>query len=145
VVREGPAGKGLTRCLLVRTGEVQCAIPLHQVRRVARALRVSPVPGAAPELLGIAEYSGEPIAVFDLARLVDAPPGANPEYPVTVVATIGGESGELAGLSADAALRFVDLAEAMALPTAVGVVQGEVVIEGEPVRLLDLARLGVAP
>ena len=50
---------------------------------------VHPLPGASPELLGLAEFTGEPIPVLDLGRLVNAPPGARPTSPVTVVAWAG--------------------------------------------------------
>jgi purine-binding chemotaxis protein CheW len=128
------------RCLLVQAGEYLCAIPLHQVRRVVRSLRVSPFPGAGEELLGLAEFAGEPVPVFDLARLVGAPAGPHPDFPVTVIA--GGEGGELVGLNTDAALRFVDVDRATGASSVEGVVQGEVIVDGVPARLLDLTRLG---
>jgi purine-binding chemotaxis protein CheW len=133
-------GKGNERCLLVQAGEYLCAIPLRQVRRVVRSLRVSPLPGAGEELLGLAEFSGEPVPVLDLARLVEAPAGGNPEFPVTVIA--GASGGELVGLNADAALRFVEVDPATGTGASAGVVRGEVVVDGAPVRLLDLGRLG---
>ena len=71
--------------LLLRAGDDVCALPLSAVRRVVRALSVHPLPGAANELLGLAEFGGEPLAILDLARLVRAAPGANPACPVTVV------------------------------------------------------------
>jgi purine-binding chemotaxis protein CheW len=128
--------------LLVQAGEYLCAIPLRQVRRVVRSLRVSPIPGASEELLGLAEFSGEPIPVLDLVRVVEAPTGPNPEFPITVIAGAG--DGELVGLNADAALRFVDVDHASSVGPPAGVVQGEVVVDGAPVRLLDLTRLGTA-
>jgi len=118
-----------------------CAIPIEQVRRVVRALRVTAVPDAAPELLGVAEYSGEPVVVLDLSKLVNAPPGGNPEFPVTVVTQSGVED-ELIGLAADEAIRFVEVPADQALATPSGAVAAEVVIEGEPARLIDIARLG---
>lgn len=129
------------RCLLVRTGELLCAIPVDQVRRVVRALRVTAVPDAAPELAGVAEYAGEPVVVLDLAALVDAPPAGNPEFPVTVI-TRSGESGELIGLAADAAIRFAEVAADAATPAGAGPVVAEVLVDGEPARLVDLGRLG---
>ena len=41
------------------------------------------------ELLGLSEFGGEPMPVLNLARLVNAPPGANPSYPVTIVVWVG--------------------------------------------------------
>lgn len=134
---------GLGGHLLVRAGDYVCALPLAAVRRVVRALPIHPLPGAAPELKGLAEFGGEPLAVLDLARLVGAPPGANPAYPVTIVAWAGPEeSRELIGLSADAALEVVDVAPASVVGGDGGFILGEASLKGELVRVLDLAALG---
>jgi purine-binding chemotaxis protein CheW len=130
--------------LLVRAGEYVCALPLAAVRRVLRALPLHPLPGAAPELKGLAEFGGDPLPVLDLARLARAPQGANPTYPVTVIAWAGGgETRELVGLAADAALAVAHVAEA-----AVGgdgaLVAGEVMVGDQVVRVIDLAALGRA-
>ncbi len=96
--------------LLVRTGELVCALPLGSVRRVVHALTVYPLPGASPVLKGLAEFAGEPLPVLDLARLVSAPPGGQSAYPVTVVVWAGpADSRETVGLAADAALAVADV------------------------------------
>lgn len=131
--------------LLVRTGEYLCALPLSSVRRVVRALTVRPLPGSAEELKGLAEFAGEPLPVVDLAKLVGAPPGATPDYPVTVVAWAGPpDARELIGLTADAALEVVELKSSAVVTGEGGVVQGEANVEGEPVRVLNLEILGEA-
>jgi purine-binding chemotaxis protein CheW len=132
-----------TRHLLVRAGEYVCALPLATVRRVLRAVAVHPLPGSAPELKGLAEFGGEPLPVLDLARLVRAPQGANPLFPVTVVAWAGGdEARELVGLAADAALDVVSLPPGLPVGGDGGLVRGEAVVAGEVVRVLDLTTLG---
>jgi purine-binding chemotaxis protein CheW len=137
------SGSGAVRCLLVQAGDQLCAIPLRQLRRVVHAIRVTPLPGAAPELLGLAEFGGEPLPVFDLAGLIGSPRGPNPTFPVTVVGLAGGPgSAEPVGLNADAALRFVDLKAVDAAPNAAGIVLSEVLVDGQPVRLVDLSLLG---
>jgi chemotaxis signal transduction protein len=134
---------GLCSHLLVRAGEYVCALPLASVRRVVRALPLHPLPGAAPELKGLAEFGGEPLAVLDLARLVQAPPGANPACPVTVVAWAGPADGrDLVGLAADAALEVVDVPPGSTVGGDGGLVLGEASVGGEVVRVLDLAALG---
>ena len=126
--------------LLVRAGEGVCALPLASVRKVVKALVVHRLPGAAPELLGLAEYGGEPLAVLDLARLVGAAAGANPTHPVTVVVAAGpaGEE-ELVGIAADAALEVVALAASAIAGGGAGLAVGEAEVGGEVVRILDLA------
>ena len=129
--------------LLVRAGEYSCALPLALVRRVVRALTVHPLPGAAGELEGLAEFGGEPLPVLNLARLVNSPPGANPSYPVTVVVWVGPpEARETIGLSADAALEVVHVPAGSMVAGDGGFVQGEAPVGGEVVRVLNLEALG---
>jgi len=138
-------GEGAVRYLLLQVGEVLCALPLSQVRRVLRALPVHPLPGASSELLGLAEFSGEPLAVLDLARLVSAPPGAHPAFPVTVVAWAGRpDARESVGLAADAALEIVELAPATIVPSQAGIVCGETAVAAGAARVLNLETLGAA-
>lgn len=139
---EAPA---LQRCLLVQAGDRLCALPLARVRRVVKALAVSPLPGSAPELLGLAEFGGEPLPVLDLASLVGAAPGAGAALPVTVVVLAGPDGAtELAGLAADAA---IDIADVPALAAAGGrrILVGEALAGDRPVSVLDLAAFGTAP
>jgi len=129
--------------LLVRAGEYACALPLAAVRRVVRALTVHPLPGAAGELEGLAEFGGEPLPVLNLARLVNAPPGANPTYPVTVVAWAGPASArETIGLSADAALEVVHVPADVVVAGDGGLLLGEAPVGGEVIRVLNLEALG---
>ena len=129
----------------MQAGQQLCAVPLARVRRVVRALPVSPLPGAAPELLGLADPLGNQRHDLDLALLVGAAPGASAALPVTVVVMAGSEGAtELAGLAADAAL---DIAQVPSPPAAGGrrLVAGEVLLAGRHVCVLDLAALGLAP
>lgn len=129
--------------LLVRAGEYSCALPLAAVRRVVRALTVHPLPGAAGELEGLAEFGGEPLPVLNLARLVNASPGANPSYPVTVVAWVGpAEAREMIGFAADAALEVVHVPAESVVAGDGGFLQGEAPVGGEVVRILNLEALG---
>jgi purine-binding chemotaxis protein CheW len=129
--------------LLVRAGEYACALPLAAVRRVVRALAVHPLPGAAGELEGLAEFGGEPLPVLNLARLVNASPGANPSYPVTVVVWVGPpEARESIGFTADAALEVVHVAPDSIVAGDGGFLQGEAPVGGEVVRILNLEALG---
>jgi chemotaxis signal transduction protein len=129
--------------LLVQAGEYVCAIPLRSVRRVLRALPVHPLPGATPELRGLAEFGGEPLPILDLARLVGAPPGANPSYPVTIVAWAGPEDGrELIGLAADAALEVADVPLSSVVAGDGGFILGEAPVADAVVRVINLEALG---
>ncbi len=137
-----PLSASGTGYLLVRAGEQICAVPVGSVRRVVRALTVHPLPGARAELAGLAEFGGEPLPVLDLARLIGAPVGAHPLFPVTVVVwsrTADGREG--VGLAADEALEVVDLSAASWVPTP-GFLVGEALVGDRVVRVLDPDRLG---
>jgi purine-binding chemotaxis protein CheW len=129
--------------LLVRAGDYACALPLASVRRVVRAVTVHPLPGAAGELEGLAEFGGEPLPVLNLGRLIGAPPGANPAYPVTVVVWVGPAAArEMVGLAADAALEVVHVPPAAVVAGDGGLLLGEAPVGGEVVRVLNLEALG---
>lgn len=128
--------------LLVRVGEQICALPVGAVRRVVRALTVHPLPGARAELAGLAEFAGEPLPVLDLGRLIGAPIGPHPLFPVTVVVWSRTEEGrEAIGLAADEALEVVDLSASSWLPAS-GFLAGEALLGEQVVRVLDPDRLG---
>ena len=128
--------------LLVRVGEQICAVPVGAVRRVVRALTVHPLPGARAELAGLAEFAGEPLPVLDLGRLIGAPIGPHPLFPVTVVVWSRTADGrEAIGLAADEALEVVDLSASSWLP-AVGFLVGEALFGDQVVRVLDPDQLG---
>jgi chemotaxis signal transduction protein len=129
--------------LLVQAGEYVCALPLVSVRRVLRALPIHPLPGSAPELEGLAEFGGEPLPVLNLARMVNAAPGANPAYPVTIVVWTGpSDARELMGLAADAALEVVDLPTGSVVVGDGGFLVGEAPVAGKVVRVINLEALG---
>jgi len=136
------ASGGTIRCLLIRAGECLCAIPLTQLRRVVRALVVHPLPGSAPELLGLAEFAGEPLPILDLATLISASPVATPAFPITVIAWAGPpDRREAIGLAADAALEIAELSIAQMTLAGDGVLQGDAVLAGQPARVLNLEAL----
>ncbi len=129
--------------LLVQAGEYVCALPLASVRRVVRSLTVHPLPGSAPELEGLAEFGGEPLPVLNLARMVNAAPGANPSYPVTVVVWAGpADAREIMGLAVDAALEVADVPPSSVVAGGGGFLIGDAPVAGRVVRVLNLEALG---
>lgn len=130
------------RYLVLQAGQVRCAVPVHQVRRVVRAVPVYALPGSTQDLLGLAEIEGEPIPVLDLARLIQAPPGGTPACPVYIIAETGSSNRrERIALAADAAEEIVMLPPGGLAGPAAGLIQGEAVAGGQPVRVLNLAAL----
>lgn len=56
--------------LVFRLGSQLCALPLEHAVEVLRPLPLSPFPGAADFVSGVAVVRGEPVPVVNLARLV---------------------------------------------------------------------------
>lgn len=136
------AEAGSRRFLLLAAGDRLAAVDIRQVRRIVRALPTVPLPAARPELVGLAEYAGEPLPVLDLATLLGAGPGPAPRYPVTVVVWAGSPQREALGLAADAALDLVAIPQDRIVPAGEGVVVGEVALPQGTAEVLDLERLG---
>ena len=138
--RPAPAGSAqepdALRALLVRAGDRWCALPLAQVRRVIKALKLYPLPGAGAEIAGLAEVDGEPLVILSLERLIDAPPGAGSDLPIALLVEPGGEP---IGLLADEAGDIVRLDTAAVLGAPQGLVRGETRIGERLVQVLDPA------
>ncbi|MCS7181983.1 MAG: chemotaxis protein CheW [Thermoanaerobaculum sp.] len=131
------------RFLLLSAGDRLAAVEARQVRRILRELPTVPLPGAQPQLLGLAEFAGEPLAVLDLAKVLGAGPGPAPSFPVTVVLWVGPPSRrEAVGLRADAALDVVTIPAERIVPGGEGLVVGEAALPQGTAEILDLSRLG---
>ena len=138
------AEAGGVRLLLVRCGERTVAIPAGSLVRVLGPTTVSPVPGSAPELLGLAQVEGEPVVVLDLARLLGEIPAPSASIPAGVQVRLGeNHGGETLALAVDEALEFVTVPEgAVRREAGEGPVAGVVTAGGRTAALLDPARLG---
>ncbi len=135
--------------LLVRSATTVFGLPLTAVRRILRSVRLYPLPGARPELLGLVQHGGEPLAVLDLAAV--ALPGTTPSgaAPLVVVVSVGrpepADQAETVGLAVDEALTVSAIAARMISPHVDGVdgvIRGEAMVDGTMVRCLDLTLLG---
>ena len=56
-------------CVSFKLGEEAFGIPLDQVREIAPADSITPVPQAPPAVRGLLNLRGQPITVLDVARL----------------------------------------------------------------------------
>jgi chemotaxis signal transduction protein len=131
------------KALTVRAGDRWCALPLSQVRRVVRSVKLHPLPGADPEIAGLAEIDGEPLVILSLERLIESPPGPTAEFPVALIVEAGGEpSAEVLGLLADEAGDIVRFPVAAIAGPPRGLVRGEARLEQGVVEVLDLELLG---
>ncbi len=108
--------------------------------RVLGALTVTPVPGAAPEVLGVAQVEGEPVIVVDLARLAGEIPAASASVPGGVQVRVG-DTGETVVLAVDEAVGFVDVTSAAITAVAgEGLFPANTVVEGRTVAVMDPRR-----
>jgi purine-binding chemotaxis protein CheW len=116
----------------VRAGGEHYALPVEHVLEAAELGEVTPVPGAAAEILGVRNLRGGVLPVIDLAALLGLSGGADPERILVA------ESGErLAGLAVESIVAVGELpggGEA----TDSAYLSAAVLVEGELVGVVDL-------
>ncbi len=123
------------------------AAPLAQVGEVLRDSAITPVPGAAPDLLGIRHLRGQIVPVMDGRRRLGlpGPPAADPARVRVVVLHA---DGQLIGLRVDAVGDLIHPAAHAIEPPPAGratradePVSGVAPVAGGFVALLDIDRL----
>jgi len=127
------------------------AAPLAQVGEVLRDGELTPVPGAASDLLGIRHLRGQIVPVMDGRRRLDLAeqPSADPSRVRVVMLQLAGQTvglrvdaiGELIHPAADA----IEPPPAGRAPRADDPVKGVVPVTGGFVALLDVAKLCRVP
>jgi len=60
--------------LLVRSGSIVCAIPVHEVSETMRPLPTDSIAGMPPYVRGLSVIRGRPTAVLDLTSLLEGSP-----------------------------------------------------------------------
>ncbi|HEY8551616.1 MAG TPA: chemotaxis protein CheW [Vicinamibacterales bacterium] len=63
--------------LEVVTGTLTCVLRLRELRAINAGVRVTPLPTPVPELIGVAEFRGDALPVYDLGALLGRPAGAH--------------------------------------------------------------------
>ncbi len=134
------------RFLLIRSGEQRLLIPSERVVRILSSLRVNPLPGAAPEVMGLAQVEGEPLAVIDLARMIGGVPLAGTWVRTALELRVGPEDREeVIGLGVDKVVKLVGVeAVSTADVCTQGFFQASTIVEGETALIVDLEKLGGA-
>jgi chemotaxis signal transduction protein len=129
------------RFLLVRTGNLNCALPISDVVRVVRMLRTHPVPGSRSHLVGLAQYGGDPMPVLDLQVLADGGV-SNTRHHSTVILGRGRQRGHsILGLAVDEILRVVDLPKSVSVGADSDLVGDTVELDGREVKVLNTRHL----
>ncbi|MEW5833575.1 MAG: chemotaxis protein CheW [Pseudomonadota bacterium] len=129
----------------------QYAAPLTRVGEVLRDGELTPVPGAAPDLLGIRHLRGQIVPVMDGRCRLDLPrqPAADPARVRVVMLQVAGQT---VGLRVDAIGELIHPTPDAIEPPPAGraprpddPVKGVVPVAGGFVALLDIAKLCRAP
>ena len=142
--------KGLSarmRCLHVRAGGVDVALPLAGLVEVCRQLPTEPAEGAVAGVIGVARWRGAPTPVVDLRALLGGwaegeREGAG-QVGLHVLLHVGERS---VALAVTEVLGIVDLGADVPLPPLLagvdaGLVQRLGLRDGAFVRVLDSARI----
>ncbi|MDO1528376.1 chemotaxis protein CheW [Fulvimonas sp. R45] len=143
---DAPVTPALRRWLVFRIAAQAYAAPLECVGEVIRDGDATPVPGAAPELLGIRHLRGRIVPVLDGARRVGLAPDADadPEQARIVVLVHGAHR---IGLRVDAVGELLESTQEPAPPPPGRVardddpVEGVLPLQSGFVALLDVRRL----
>lgn len=115
----------------VRSGREHYALPVEGVREIAQVGRISPVPGAPPEVLGVWNLRGDVMAVVDLAAVL----GIEGEEPGRIVVA---EAGDLhAGLAVEEVIDVCPIPEAREAVES-EYLSGSVLVDRLPVGIVDV-------
>jgi chemotaxis signal transduction protein len=115
----------------VRVGAEHYALAVEQVLEVAEAGRLTPVPGAPPQILGVHNLRGQVIPVIALAGLLGLPQ----EQPARILVAELGE--RRAGLAVDEVLDVVELPAASEQSES-PYLSGAALVDGTLVGILDV-------
>jgi len=116
----------------VRAGREHYALPVAGVREIATLDRITPVPGAPAEVLGVWNLRGDVMAAIDLAYLLGLAREAEPSRILVV------EDGDVrAGLVVESVAGVDSLPEPLE-PADSNYLSAAALIDREPVGVIDL-------
>ena len=119
----------------VRAGGERYALPVDEVSEVGELGEVTPLPGSAPEVLGLRNLRGQVVPVVDLAAMLGVGGRAAPTR--VVIAESGGRRAGLAVEGVDGVDELPDPSEESDSP----LLAGAVLIDGELVGILYASAL----
>jgi purine-binding chemotaxis protein CheW len=100
-----PAGGG-SACLIVRTGNFSCALPLAHVMETMRRLPIEPLAGVPPYVRGVSIVRGTATPVVDLGDILGVPESSGERFVVIRV----GEKQVALAVDSVLGVREIDLA-----------------------------------
>lgn len=125
-------------CVRVRVGDEEYALPVRHVPEVAELGDVTPVPGTPGRVLGIRNLRGEVLPVFDMAAVLSAAGGTDPQR--IVLAEDPGPPTRRCALAVDAVVEVAeveDVTEAVDSP----VLLGAALVDGRLIGVVDVPAL----
>lgn len=124
----------MTTYVRVRLGDETYALPVSHVKELAGLGALTPVPGAAGEVLGICNLRGRILAVYDLCAVLGVVGGRRSRLVVT-------EAGGIqVGLAVDTVEDVADLSVSLEQVEA-GLLLGSAIVDGELVGFIDVDAL----
>lgn len=133
-----PPETGHSDFLCIRIGSEPLALQLGDIASLHADLRIVALPTRAPELLGMAAIRAAILPIYDLGVTLGLPPAVAVRW---LVVARGGATG-FAFERFDGHARLLDRTTALA--THGGHVRGQVVVDGQPRSIVDLAAVVVS-
>jgi len=119
----------------IRTGGEHYALPVDRVTEVGELGELTPVPGSAPEVLGIRNLRGQVLPVVDLATLLGLEKGDGNERIV-----VAESADRRAGLAVESVEGVDDLPDPSQEADS-EYLAGVVLVDGAPVGIVELDTL----
>lgn len=138
-------GQEILQFIGIRLGKELYGIPVEKIRKIAKPLQITSIPGTAPHIMGLMNLHGEILCVVDVKVLLNmgkAIPGENSR--VVVIKTAEG----LVGVFCDEVIDIYDIVKEN-IETALSTlsaeissyIQGQVQIDCGLMGILDMERL----
>jgi len=133
------AAAATTPMIAFRIGPRWFAVSAAEVREVVTLEAITPVPGVAQQILGVALVRGRLVPILDLAALLDCPRSGEPAItrPRLIVLTHGDDE---AALIADETVGVLELPPPVSTGDA-GLVRGELRWSTHIVAVLDVSTI----
>jgi len=119
----------------LRVGSETYALPVENVLEVAQLGALAAVPGAGRGVLGVRNFHGQVLPVFDLATVLRIPPQGQPGWLV-----VADEDGRRAGFAVDAVTNVGPL-EGTLQETEIEYLTHAILEAGELVGVVDVPRV----
>lgn len=143
--QEEKEGEEIRQFIGIRFGQEIYGIPVEEIRKIAKPLQITSIPGTAPHIVGLTNLHGEILCVVDIKILLNMGkviPAENSR--IVIVKTVEGP----VGIFCDEVMDIYDIAKKnieatlFTLNTEIGVyIQGQAQINLGLMGILDIEKL----